>query len=171
VDKRNLADLEKNYNYCLYIQILSYLCPAMAHKDTPYCKCLLFSSNALARVMTRMADEEFGIFGIGYSHAFIMIMANSEPGKPIGEISDRMMLSPSTVTRLVMKLEGMNYLERQVDGRVTHIFPTDKSKKLDDHLKLAWRKVYERYNSLLGTENAAKLTEEIFNAALVLEQK
>lgn len=41
-----------------------------------YCNCLYFSSNALARMMTKMADEEFKSSGVSTSYAFLLITVN-----------------------------------------------------------------------------------------------
>ena len=72
---------------------------------TPYCKCLYHSANALARIITKMADEEFSAVSLAPSYAFVVMTVNKNPGILAGELAEIMMLTPSTVTRLVEKLE------------------------------------------------------------------
>lgn len=138
-------------------------------KGKPYCQCLLFSANALARVVTRIADEEFSPVNLPYSYAFLLMQVNKSPGRPIGELSEALMLSPSTITRLVEKLEEKNLITRVTEGRQTLVYPTQQSLRLDDHLKLCWKKVYERFLDVLGTDETHNLTSRIFEAALRLE--
>lgn len=78
-------------------------------KEHAYCRCLYFSANALARAVTRIAEEEYAAVGLAPSHAFILMTVNKQPGITAGEVADIMLLDPSTVTRLVEKLEKQGY--------------------------------------------------------------
>lgn len=140
----------------------------MSNPGAPFCKCLLFSANALSRAITRMADEEFGVLGLSYSHAFILMRVNKVPGKPIGELVEDLMLSASTITRLVEKLEEKHFIERKSEGRSTFLFPTPEGLRLDPHLRLAWQNVFRRYSDLLGKDHAVEMTSHIYDAALAL---
>lgn len=77
----------------------------MENEKNVYCNCLYYSVNALSRKMTKMADEEFAITGLSSSYAFIMMTVNSKPKIQPNQLAEIMMLMPSTVTRLVEKLE------------------------------------------------------------------
>ena len=86
----------------------------MGTEKSPYCNCLYYSANALSRLMTRMADEEFALAGVSSSYAFLLMTVNGQPGIQPKEISQKMQLTPSTVTRLVEKMEARALLERLV---------------------------------------------------------
>ena len=77
----------------------------MEKTKSKYCGCLYYSVNALSRVMTKIADEEFGVTGLSSSYAFLLMTVNEKPGIQPKEISQHMQLTPSTVTRLVEKME------------------------------------------------------------------
>ncbi len=140
----------------------------MSDKSSKYCGCLYYSANALARNMTRMAEEEFGRTGLAPSHAFLVMIVNETPGIHPKEISEEMMLTPSTITRLVEKLESKQLVERRSCGRGTEVFPTAKSKKLQPLIEQSWRGLLERYSGILGKRNSKKLAAEVYNAALKL---
>lgn len=142
----------------------------MSEKDSPFSHCLMFTSNALARVLSRMADEAFGEFGMSYSHAFIILHVVKKPGLPIGELSDVLLLSPSTVTRLAEKLEKSGYLKRESKGRSNQIFPTPKAKKIALSLDDSWKRVMNIYSRELGKESATKLTNKIYKATKKLSE-
>lgn len=135
-----------------------------------YCTCLYYSANALARIMTKIAEEEFSVTQLAPSYAFLLMTVNARPGIQPKEISEKMMLSPSTVTRLIEKLEMRGYLERKSVGKFTEVYPTDKSISLDGKIHDAWMNLYRRYVSILGEEKSKKLTDEIYQAALRLQK-
>ena len=132
--------------------------------ETKYCGCLYYSANALARVMTRMAEEEFASTGLTPSYAFVLMTVNSQPGIQPKELSQHMQLTPSTVTRLVEKLEARGFLERNIIGRSTEIYPTSKSLELNDKIEEAWKNLYNRYSNLVGENEGKELTQKIKNA-------
>ncbi len=139
----------------------------MSEEDSKYCGCLYYSANALGRIMTKMAEEEFAITGLAPSHAFLLMGANDRPGIQPKEISKHMQLTPSTVTRLIEKLEQKGYVKRETTGRTTKVFPTDKGAKLDQTIKKAWKNLYDRYQQILG-ENTQKLTTIVYEASKIL---
>ena len=134
-----------------------------------YCGCLYFTANALSRVMTRMADEAFATTGLSPSHAFVLMSVNDSPGIQPGELSRQMQLTPSTVTRLVEKLEGRGLVERQSAGKATQVLPTAASKAMQPKLKACWKSLYERYAEVLGKDVAVELTGTVNQARMKLE--
>jgi DNA-binding MarR family transcriptional regulator len=112
-----------------------------------------------------MAEEEFAVTGLSPSHAFVLMTVCHKPGLQAGEISREMQLTPSTVTRLVEKLEHRRLLERESVGRSTRVTPTAAATELLPAVKAAWSRLYTRYTTLLGKEAAAQLTAATYEAA------
>ena len=138
--------------------------------DNKYCNCLHYSANALARVITKMAEEEFAIVQLAPSHAFLLMIINDKPGIQPMEISKIMMLTPSTVTRLIEKMEFKGFLGRKSMGKFTEVHPIHKCRELDANIKKAWQNLLHRYENLLGKDESKKLTNDIFEAALKLQE-
>ncbi len=143
----------------------------MEDNKSPYCQCLQFSASALARNITRIAEEEFAITGLAPSYAFLVMTVNNHPGITAGELSKIMMLRPSTVTRLVEKMEAQGLLKRMREKRSTLVFPTKSSVELQATIQKAWMSLYDRYNKILGEDNAAELTTQVYDSAVKLEEK
>lgn len=141
----------------------------METKDSKYCTCLYHSANAFARVMTKMADEAFSQTGLSPSYAFLLMTVNDAPGIQPKAISRQMQLTPSTVTRLIEKMEYRGLLERKSVGRATEVFPTEKSLALKPELKKAWQSLYKQYNTILGKDEARKLTDDIYSAYAAID--
>lgn len=138
-------------------------------KEHVYCRCLYFSANALARAMTRIAEEEYAAVGLAPSYAFVLMTVNKQPGITAGEVAEIMLLDPSTVTRLVEKLEKQGYLRRHSEGKYTHIYPLAPALALDAPIREAWKNIYERYTAIIGQEKGLDLAVELFQVAQQLE--
>jgi len=116
-----------------------------------------------------MADEEFAVTGLSSSYAFLLMTVNSKPGVQPKEISQHMQLTPSTVTRLIEKMEHRGFLKRKSVGRTTEVYPTNLSTELHSKIEEAWQKLYLRYSEILGKEQGDKLTAMIADASQKLE--
>jgi len=138
-------------------------------QTSPYCNCLTYSVNALSRVLTKMADDEFVSSGLTSSYAFLLMSVNRNPGVNPTAIADELQLTPSTVTRLVEKLEGKGLIERHQCGRSTEIFPTPAGMKLNKEIKVSWAALNKKYISMLGKENVNHLTKSINSTRSDLE--
>lgn len=119
--------------------------------------------------MTKIADEEFATTGLTSSYAFLLMTVNEKPGIRPKEISHHMQLTPSTVTRLIEKMEFKGFLKRERVGRTTEVYPTEQSKELHPKIKKAWNELYQRYSDILGKTTGDKLTKLINEANEKLE--
>jgi len=133
----------------------------MSKLKQTYCQCLFYSVNALARNITRLAEQEFAITGLNPSYAFVVMTVNREPGISIGDMAKVMQLRPSTLTRFIEKLEKEDFLERRTEGRFTYVFPKAKAEQIISTCETAWYNLYNRFNTLLGKEEAAELVGKI----------
>lgn len=136
----------------------------MAVNESKHSDCLHFSSSALARLLTRMAEERFRKTGLSPSHAYLLMTVTGRPGIQPGEISEELLLAPSTVTRLVEKMEVEGYLLRRPEGRTTRIEPTARALALVPELEKCRKELKELYASKLGGRYTDVLTEMVFQA-------
>lgn len=134
-------------------------------QDTRYSACLLFSANALARAITTIGDEEFGRVGLSYSHAYLLCEVVDQPGVTPSQLSETLYLTPSTITRLVEKLEQKHLVRRESEGKKTLIYPTEAGEKLRPAIIEAQQRMGVRYAEAIGSENVCQLTKQVFNAA------
>ena len=142
----------------------------MTKKDSKYCNCLYHSANAFSRVMTKLAESSFKSSGLAPSYAFLLMTINEQPGMQPKDISCQLQLTPSTVTRLIEKLEYQGYLERKSVGRATQVFPTEKAIALKPELKNGWQSLYKGYSKILGIDSSRALTSHINEALQALEE-
>lgn len=143
----------------------------MKENNSPYCNCLYYSANALARIMTKMAGDSFGPAGLSPSYAFVVMSVNKNPGILSGELAKLMMLTPSTMTRLLEKLEEQGLVKRVPEGRNMLVFPTKESVALNELIVKGWKDLYARIVDAMGSEISANLTADIYKAAVKLSEK
>jgi MarR family transcriptional regulator, organic hydroperoxide resistance regulator len=141
----------------------------MKTSESRYCKCLYFVSNALARKIERLANEAWKKVNLSPSHAYLLMMVIDEPGIQPGAISSEMHLSPSTITRLIEKLEDKKLVIRTTEGKLTNVYATPKGKEMRPVLQKCLETFYTAYSNILGKEDSAKLVHNMSRMADKLE--
>ncbi len=121
--------------------------------------CLFFTANSLARVITKMGEEEFANVGMTPSYAFLLTLAIETPGISQKELAAHLHMAPSTVSRFVDALVHKGLITKKTEGRSTYIFPTDQGLLRQPQIQKAWLGLYERYSKILGKEQGSVLTE------------
>jgi len=130
-----------------------------------YAQCLYFTTNALARKIEKLAMESWKPVGLSPSHAYLLLAVIEEPGiQPTGLV-DQLQLQPSTITRLIQKLESKKLVVRTTEGKITNVYPTPKAKELLPRMKQCMQHFFQRYSSLLGQEESSKLVATLSNFA------
>ena len=132
--------------------------------------CLYIQSNHLARILSRMADDAFREVGLSPSHAFLLMKVQDEPGVQPSRLSEILHLSPSTITRLIEKMENKGFLERVSKGRATSVEPTSQLKAKEKAIRQAWNSLQEQYRGVLGDRYTEVLTEMSVKAIDQLEE-
>jgi DNA-binding MarR family transcriptional regulator len=135
------------------------------------CSCLYFSTAALGRLMSDLADKAFIALNLKAPHGILLITVNQNPGITAGEVAKRMLLAPSTVTRFIEKMESKRLLRRETNGRTVQVFPTEKSLSLNKDLEKCWANVSKEYSKVLGLESARKLAMESSEAYFSLSRQ
>src|SRR5450755_2076464 len=102
----------------------------MRASESSYSKCMYFASGALARRAEKLAQEAWKPVGLSPSHAYLLMMAIGDPGIQPSAIVAELLLTPSTITRLIEKLEEKKLVHRDYQSKCTYVFPTAKGKAL-----------------------------------------
>ena len=149
---------------------MRYVCPVSETKSS-YCNCLYHAANAMARGISRIADEEFAEAEISPTQGFIVMTVVKRPGIRAGDIAKEMQLTPSTITRMLDKLEDRGMVSRSSEGKSMLVYPTPEAIGAEQRIKTAWGKMYARYTKLLGKEKGAALAQDLVRASAMLDQQ
>lgn len=126
-----------------------------------YCKCLYFTANALARKTEKLAQQSWKKVGLSPSHAYLLMIVLDKPGEQPGAMATELQLTPSTITRLIEKLEKKKMVIRTTTGKIANVYPTPKAKELLPVLKSCLQEFYTSYCDILGRDESTKLVQEM----------
>lgn len=122
---------------------------------------IFFLTSALYRELARKADEVFTTMGVSYSHALILLIIQREPEIQPGSLAEKMYLKPSTITRLVQKLETRQLVTKKSKGRATSIVCTSEGEKLASAIEEKWQLLLREKREELGDRYVDVLSEMI----------
>ncbi len=137
----------------------------MKTSESKYCQCLYFTTSALARKVERLAVESWKSVHLSPSHAYLLMMVIEEPGMQPGTLANQLQLSPSTITRLIEKLEEKKLVVRTTEGKITNVYPSPTGKKMLPELQQCSSNFYTNYCAVLGKDESKKMIENINNLA------
>ncbi len=132
--------------------------------------CLFFNTNALSRYLLKLAEKEFKHLNLSPAHASLLLLVYDMPGISPKDLSHRLNLTPSTITRFVDALEKKGLLNRKTKGKAAFITPTSKGLELKRSVAFAYKNLYLKYTTILGPDSANYLSFTILNANKKLSQ-
>ena len=133
----------------------------MKTSGSRFSQCLYFASNALARKVEKMAQECWKEVDLSPSHAYLLLIVLDEPGSQPGLLADHLQLQPSTVTRLIEKLEQKKLVVRTVEGKITNVYPTPKAKELYPKMRQITEEFGRKCDEVFGKEQCTSITNKI----------
>lgn len=111
--------------------------------------------------VSRMYNEEASKYGATMSVGFALLSIDKENGTPVSEISNRMGMEPTSLTRTLKSMEDKGLIFRKPnpnDGRGVLVFLTEFGLKMRSHSK----EIVIKFNDTVKNSiNAEKL--KIFN--------
>lgn len=114
--------------------------------------CLFFSTLKLAREFGKLADEAFSKTGLSPSHAVLLYMINLSGKLPQKKVGEQLHLTPSTITRLIDKLERKGYVEKQSEGKNVCLLSTPEGQAQQTDIIAAWNLLHQGYQDILTEE-------------------
>jgi DNA-binding MarR family transcriptional regulator len=133
--------------------------------ENEYRKCLYFSANALARKTEKLAQESWSKVDLTPSHAYLLMLVIDQPGIQPTQIATYLHLTPSTVTRLILKLESKKLVHRTMEGKMTNVYPTTKGSNLLPKLHACQQEFFANYVKILGENESTRLALQMVNVA------
>lgn len=131
--------------------------------------CLFFTANRLSRAITKIAEEEFAVTGLTPMYGYLIRLVIGNPGISQKELSEKLSVTASTLTRFVDKLESKQLVERKVQGKTVLVYPTSKGKELEESIVQASKSLHRRYEAILGKAAADQLSSDIVMTSGKLE--
>lgn len=125
---------------------------------------IFFLAGALSRNLSSEADKLFARSGLSASHALILLIVEQNPDIQPSVLSEKLYLKPSTISRLVQKLEQRELVTKSKDGRKYLIACTTNGINIAKSFSKQWDQLLQEKSELLGDRYMEVLSEMISNA-------
>lgn len=114
--------------------------------------CLFFSTTKLARELSKLADDAFSKTGLSPSHAVLLYVINLKGNIQQKDIGEMLHLTPSTITRLIDKLDRKGYVEKRLEGKNVCLLATPEGQAQQAEIIDAWNLLHKGYQNILTEE-------------------
>lgn len=131
--------------------------------------CLYHTVNSFSRVLSKHAEEQFARTGLSPSLAFTLMIVNNNPGISPKELAVELEMAPSTVTRFLDFLELKGFIQRTAEGKVIHVFPTEKGRGLQSTILECWRDLYGVFIDRMGKKKSVELISLLHEAEQLMK--
>jgi DNA-binding MarR family transcriptional regulator len=133
---------------------------------------IYISSNAFARRISAIADENLKPFGFSASYAFVLLAADKDGGIGQKELGEQFHMAPSTITRFIDKMENQNLLSREQNGKAVTVQLSRKGKDLITEIKIALAEIDDEINLIMGDKYAETLNKMLLHGiSLITSEK
>ncbi len=114
--------------------------------------CLFFSLSKVSRTLKKEADMHFAVTGLSPSHAFILYIVCLKQRIHQKEVGDYLLLTPSTMTRFVDKLESKGLVRKELEGKNVFLCATAQGEALKPTVMNAWEQLNTAIHSALSDD-------------------
>jgi len=108
-----------------------------------------------------MANSVWKKVDLSPSHAYLLMIVLSEPGVQPGVLSAELQLTPSTITRLLEKLEEKKLVIRNTEGKSTSVYPTTKSREMKNQLQECADEFQKNCVAVFGKEESGRFVNSM----------
>ena len=131
--------------------------------DTIVGECIAVRMRMLNRVVTNIYDEALRPLGVKVSQMNILVAAGKAEAARPAEISQRLHLDVSTLSRNVERMKARGWLEviPDQDGRAQPFRLTTQGRKLLEKALPAWKEAQQKANAILGDQIVDQLSAAI----------
>jgi len=131
----------------------------ISQQDCNLNTCLFFSTMKLAREFGKLADEAFRKTGLSPSHAVLLYTINIKGEVQQKEVGELLHLTPSTITRLIDKLERKGYVKKQSEGKNVCLRTTPEGLAQQEQIITSWNLLHSSYQNTLTADESASFLE------------
>ena len=134
-----------------------------------YADNLYYTTTAFSRCISSIAENAFMDLGLTPSDAYLIMVVNEKPNVQPTEISEKILLAPSTITRMIEKLEKRSIVTRTQEGKYTYVAVTTKGKDLYANILATWDNIHALFTQKMDEETVKLLVQHTSGAAAKLK--
>jgi DNA-binding MarR family transcriptional regulator len=114
----------------------------------------------IARLQATRADKIMGQICLYRGQAILLLTLSDQDGLTHSEIAEKLHFSPAAATKVIKRLEKLNYLQRQPDPsdeRVSRVFLQEEGRAVTQQIHNAFRQVNQIMMTGISAEEQAVL--------------
>jgi MarR family transcriptional regulator, organic hydroperoxide resistance regulator len=134
-----------------------------------YADNLYYTTTAFSREISSIAENAFMDLGLTPSDAYLIMVVNEKPNVQPTEISEKILLAPSTITRMIEKLEKRSIVTRTQEGKYTYVAVTTKGKDLYANILATWDEIHAVFTRKMDDDTVKLLVQHTSSAAKKLK--
>lgn len=98
----------------------------------------------IGRAHSTQADRHMEKVGLFRSQALVLFILSDQDGLTHSELAEKLEISPAATTKVIKRLEGLNFLQRQPDPsdeRVSRVFIRDEGRGVIQQIHKAFESI------------------------------
>ena len=124
-------------------------------------KDLYFNASSFFRQVNKIVTQEIANTGLTPSYAFLIVAAKEKPGIRTTELSIKLSLDSSTITRLIEKLESKSLILRDSTPGISQVYLTESGEEIYEKVITAIGKYQDQFKNVLGKKQHKELIKNI----------
>jgi DNA-binding MarR family transcriptional regulator len=116
----------------------------------------------IGRLHAKRAHQIMEQVGLYRGQAFLLMILSRQDGLTHSEIAEKLEVSPAAATKVIKRMEELNYLQRRsdpVDERVSRVFLEAEGRALNQRIKQAFDQIDRVLVNNLSPEEQSVLVE------------
>jgi DNA-binding MarR family transcriptional regulator len=114
----------------------------------------------IGRLQATRADQAMDKIGLFRGQAFLLMILSHHDGLTHTEIAQKMQISPAAVTKIIQRMEKLNYVQRRPDPndeRISRVFLMDEGKAVTQQIHHSFTEIDEVIIAGFSEEDQKKL--------------
>jgi len=114
----------------------------------------------IGRLQATRADQAMDKIGLFRGQAFLLMILSHHDGLTHTEIAQKMQISPAAVTKIIQRMEKLNYVQRcpdPNDERISRVFLMDEGKAVTQQIHHSFTEIDEVIIAGFSEEDQKKL--------------
>lgn len=114
----------------------------------------------LCRLQATRVDQLMEQIGLYRGQGMLLVILSRQDGLTHTEIAERLQISPSAATKVIKRLEMLNYLQRQPDPsdeRISRVYLKPEGKAVIDQIHTAFQQINVVMSAGISTQEQQEL--------------
>lgn len=128
----------------------------------------------IGRLQGSRLDRYFEKIGLYRGQAILLVILSEQDGLTHSEIAEKLCISPAAATKVIKRLEGLNYLQRRADPadeRVSRVYLKEDGQAVIQEIRSIFRQVDEKLMAIFTPEEQELLARLLLRLVTYLQKQ